>query len=56
MQYSTEKEKVCPKCEHAKKKSGESCYCVKYGIIIGYSKTSCRGFEREQVQERKDGV
>lgn len=56
MQYRTGKEKICPKCEHAKKKSGESCYCVKYGIIIGYSKTSCRGFEREQVQERKDGV
>jgi hypothetical protein len=28
---------------------------VKYGIIIGYSKTECRGFENEQVREQKDG-
>lgn len=42
---------VCLSCEHAKQKHRESCYCVKYGMIIGYSKTECRGFEREQVRE-----
>ena len=47
-------DKVCPSCEYAKKKHGESCYCVLYGIIIGYSKTSCRGWKLEQVSERTD--
>lgn len=42
---------VCVKCEHAKQKHNDSCYCVKYGIIIGYGKVSCDGYEDEQVPE-----
>ena len=48
------KEQVCRACDHAKQKFGESCYCTLYGIIIGYSKRECRGFEREQVQSDSD--
>lgn len=44
----------CSNCEHAKQKAGKSYYCVKYGIIIGYPKRTCRGYEREQVREQKD--
>lgn len=49
-------EKVCTKCAYGKRRCGDSCYCVLYGIIIGYSKTSCRGFEREQVREPENNV
>lgn len=49
---------ICKECEYARDKFGKSCYCVKLGIIIGYSKQECRQFERagerEQVQEPKD--
>ena len=45
---------ICRACKHAKDKHNGSCYCTQYGIIIGYSKTQCRGFEREQVQEPED--
>jgi hypothetical protein len=48
---------ICRTCVHAKDKStkfGGSCYCVLFGIIIGYSKTDCRGYEREQVQEHQN--
>ena len=45
---------VCRDCANAKNHTGQSCYCTKYGIIIGYSKTECRGYEREQVRERED--
>lgn len=42
---------VCMTCEHAKQKTGGgSCYCVKYGIIIGFGKLECRGYEREQIR------
>lgn len=46
----------CKNCEHAKQKAGNSYYCVKFGIIIGYPKRTCRGYEREreQVREQKD--
>ena len=44
----------CNNCKHAKQKAGKSYYCVKYGIIIGYPKRTCRGYEREQVREQKD--
>ena len=47
--------KVCKECTHARDRHGDSCYCVLYGIIIGYGKEKCRGFEREQVPEQKDG-
>lgn len=55
---------ACKECRFAKEKSGNSYYCVKYGIIIGYGKVSCIAFERdahiawrddEQVQEQKNG-
>lgn len=54
MEYAMAKKAVCLECEHARQKFKESCYCVKYGIIIGYSKTECRGFEREQVPQPED--
>ena len=47
---------VCPSCKWAKQKNRESCYCVKYGIIIGYSKIECRGHEVEQVSEYQNGT
>jgi hypothetical protein len=37
----------CLSCKYAKQRFKESCYCVKYGITIGYSKDSCRGWVRE---------
>ena len=49
-------DKVCAHCAYGKQRCRESCYCVKYGIIIGYSKTTCRGYEREQVSEHTDGT
>ena len=52
----TETPKVCLSCGHARQKFVESCYCVLYGIIIGYSKTECRGWKREQVREPEDGT
>lgn len=47
--------KICTECAHARDKFGESCFCVLYGIIIGYSKTECRGFEREQIRSGQNG-
>jgi hypothetical protein len=44
----------CMECAYAKNRFGGSCYCVKFGYVIGYAKTECRGFEREQVQEQKN--
>ena len=53
--------KVCGDCKHAKDRSGNACYCTKYGIIIGYGKNTCfsfepkRGSDGEQVRQQKDG-
>ena len=44
----------CRTCKNAKQRFGEQCYCTLYGIIIGYSKGTCRGYESEQVQEPED--
>ena len=49
MEYG--KREICRECKNARDRYGGSCYCVKYGIIIGYSKRECRGFEREQVPQ-----
>lgn len=52
---------VCRDCRYAKDKAGVACYCVKYGIIIGYSKTYCisheteRGQDVEQVRSAENG-
>ena len=52
---------ICRTCKYAKDKGHNSCYCVKYGIIIGYGKTRCvsyeaeRGEDVEQVRSEKDG-
>lgn len=46
------KKEVCKSCEFAKEKFANSCYCIKYGIIIGYSKEQCRGYE--QVRQQKN--
>jgi len=50
-----EQDGVCLSCKHAKQKFRESCYCVKYGITIGYSKLDCGGYEREQVWRKENG-
>ena len=42
---------VCRDCRYAKDKAGVACYCVKYGIIIGYSKTHCVSHESERGQD-----
>ena len=51
---------ACKECKWVKYKQSGACYCVKYGIIIGYPKMWCGGFEEreqdEQVQEQKMGV
>ena len=49
---------ICRDCDYAKHRFGGSCYCVKYGYIIGYSKTECRGYEngKEQIREQEVGV
>jgi Protein of unknown function (DUF1064). len=49
---------ICRDCAYAKQRFCGSCYCVKFGYIIGFSKTECRGYEhdREQVQEQEVGV
>ena len=51
-------QEICRSCAYAKHRFGGSCYCVKYGYIIGYSKKECRGYEHdtEQVREQKVGV
>ena len=52
---------VCRDCIHAKDKGRNSCYCTKYGIIIGYSKIYCvshepgRGDDSEQIRKHEDG-
>ena len=52
---------VCRDCRHAKDKGRDSCYCTKYGIIIGYSKIYCvsyepgRGDDSEQIRKHEDG-
>lgn len=55
---------VCRRCKHAKDKGHNSCYCVKYGIIIGYGKTHCVSYEpgrgddigKEEVRELREDV
>jgi hypothetical protein len=42
-----EEDGVCLNCHWARQKFRESCFCVKYGITIGYSKISCKGWKRE---------
>ena len=39
---------VCRTCGHAKDKGWNSCYCVKYGMIIGYGKIYCVSYEPER--------
>lgn len=55
MRVRKQKESVCVECRHAKHRSGESCYCIKYGIIIGYNKVDCRGYDRDEVPQSEDG-
>ena len=49
-----EKDGVCLDCEYAKQKFRESCYCTRYGIIIGYSKMECTGYKKEELNEHID--
>ena len=45
---------ICRVCVHSNNIGRDGCYCILYGIIIGYSKHECRGFKREQVPEQED--
>lgn len=51
---------ICKECAYSKDHMGGGCYCIHYGIIIGYPKPFCAGFERrennEQVWEQKDAI
>lgn len=40
----------CLDCQHARQRFRESCYCIKYGITIGYGKVSCEGYKDEQIR------
>ena len=42
-----EPDSACTDCQYAKQKFRDSCYCTRYGIIIGYSKKDCKGWEKE---------
>lgn len=50
---------VCKECDWAKYRQSGACYCTKHGIIIGYPKMWCVGFEErkehEQVREQEVG-
>lgn len=48
MKYMPQQKKVCMECKYGKQRTCESCFCTLYGIIIGYSKTNCEGYKREQ--------
>ena len=36
----------CRYCLNAKDWFRSSCYCIKYGIIITYGKSRCKGYEQ----------
>ena len=42
----------CLHCLNAKDRYGNSCYCIKYGIIITYGKGRCKGYDQaKKVKE-----
>lgn len=43
----------CKGCAYARDRFGDSCFCVLYGIIIGYGKGACKGFD--EIREPEDG-
>lgn len=59
MNYSPGFKDVCKECANAKDHMGGGCYCLQYGIIIGYPKMYCVGFKErennEQVRQQEDG-
>ena len=49
---------ICKRCGWSRSRMRDSCYCTKFGIIIGYSKVSCDSFKEEdgeQVQRKENG-
>jgi hypothetical protein len=47
---------ICKECGNAKDHMGGGCYCLQYGIIIGYPKMWCVGFkERTNDHDGNDG-
>ena len=40
--YVEQRHGICEHCKNAKDKRGAACYCVQYGIIIGYPKAQSR--------------
>ena len=49
-----EKDGACLDCYYARQKFRESCYCIRFGIIIGYSKKECSGYKKEEGYENTD--
>ena len=47
---------ICKTCRNARDQFGRSCYCIRYGIIIGYSKIKCDGYERGANREQIPGA
>lgn len=50
-QTIAERKGVCYGCKWAKDQFGASCFCIKYGYIVGYPKNECRGREADEVRK-----
>lgn len=47
---------VCCACRFSKDRFRDSCYCVQYGMIIGYGKKTCKGYKpmtRKDMEAQK---
>ena len=44
--HITFKQNKCRYCLNGKNWFKGSCYCIKYGIIIAYGKSGCKGYEQ----------
>ena len=49
VRFLDRQKEVCKDCANSQKRFGDSCYCTLYGIIIGYSKTECKGWKHEEI-------
>ena len=51
----TEKPEICRDCKYARDKFEGMCYCDKDGLIVGYPKFYCEGYENDgqEVQEQE---
>lgn len=44
---------LCLSCEWAKSNFRESCYCIKYGYIIGYPKMDCKAYVNSEGRQHE---